>query len=413
MAEMRIARFTILAPGAHSMPPLCDAFARQGYNDFRMAVTQLNSNDSPVDSQYDLANLLFPDREDVTEFETIDIPPEQRRLITDSVDYTVSSIINAIDEKEIIIPKFQRNYVWTLQQASRLIESLIIQCPIPTIYLSEEPDDRLLVIDGNQRLLSLYNYKKNRFALTGLSAYSDLNGLRFSELDPRFQRHINTRALRFIKITKETHPLIKFDVFERINSGAVKLTAQELRHGLYYGPLMAAIDDVSQQEEWSQIASQGEDVRMRSGELLLRFWAMRYELNSYKKPLEDFLNEFSERHRDIQPELLGNWKREALNVAGIIRPLFGRMAFRSIDKRGYVTSLINSAIFDAEMVGVAVAKNRNSLGNIDADRFQAELREFLETDDDFRRFVSAATSDLPSVLGRIRRFTEFIESRST
>ena len=93
----------------------------------------MSSAESPIESQYDLANLLFPDREDVTEFEAIDFPPEQRRLITDSVDYTVSSIINAIDEKETIIPKFQRNYVWTLQQASRLIESLVIQCPIPTI----------------------------------------------------------------------------------------------------------------------------------------------------------------------------------------------------------------------------------------------------------------------------------------
>ena len=114
----------------------------------------------------------------------------------------------------MFVPRFQRGYVWTDPQASRLIESLIIQCPIPVIYLSQEPDERLSVIDENQRLQSILRYLDNTFELRGLTAYPELEGSRYFQLDPRFQRHIVNRTLRCIVIMKDTHPQVKFDVFE-------------------------------------------------------------------------------------------------------------------------------------------------------------------------------------------------------
>lgn len=186
-------------------------------------------------SSSSLADILFPGALEQQDFADgiLSIPPEQRKLHTETYDFTVDTVVERLEEGGIFVPDFQRRYVWSDAQASRLIESLIIQCPVPVIYLNQEIDETLSVIDGNQRLTSIRRFIRNEFSLKGLTAYPELEGSRFHQLDPRFQRHILNRTLRCIVILKDTHPQVKFDVFERLNTGAVKLTPQELRHGLY------------------------------------------------------------------------------------------------------------------------------------------------------------------------------------
>jgi hypothetical protein len=192
-----------------------------------------------VKDQESLADVLFP-TEDEFEEAILSIPPEKRVLRTEHYDFSVSTLVAMMDKSEVVIPEYQRRYVWTDRQASRLIESLIIQCPIPVIYLNQEKDETFAVIDGNQRLNSLKRFLEDTYTLVGLTSYPELSGLKYSQLDKRFQRHISNRVLRCTVILKETHPQVKFDVFERLNSGAVQLTRQELRHGLYYGKLLKA-----------------------------------------------------------------------------------------------------------------------------------------------------------------------------
>ena len=104
-----------------------------------------------------LADKLFPDVDELeTQDSILSIPPEKRRLHTDTYDFSISTIITHLNEKHIYIPEFQRHYVWNDGQASRLIESLIIQCPIPVIYLSQDKDERLAVIDRNYAAVLLF-----------------------------------------------------------------------------------------------------------------------------------------------------------------------------------------------------------------------------------------------------------------
>jgi hypothetical protein len=148
-----------------------------------------------MENQKALADRLFPitrptDGEDV---ELSNIPPEQRRLHTETADLTVSSLHQYMTNGKIEIPEFQRGYVWTRTQASRLIESLLIQCPIPVIYFSQGQDNKLVVIDGNQRLLSIKLFINDALELQGLTTYPELNGYTWSNLDPRFRDHVNNR----------------------------------------------------------------------------------------------------------------------------------------------------------------------------------------------------------------------------
>src|SRR5205823_5188556 len=140
-------------------------------------------------------------------------------------------------------------------------------------------------------------FLNNNFSLRGLTAFPDLNGIRFRALDPRFRNHILNRTLRCITILKETHPQIKFDVFERLNTGSVQLNAQELRHGLYHGPLMELLDELGGDETWKLLTGIKSDKRMRGAELILRFLALTFELENYEKPLADFLNRFARENK--------------------------------------------------------------------------------------------------------------------
>jgi hypothetical protein len=351
----------------------------------------------------ELANLLFPEADDETLQESIlSVPPEQRRLHTETYDFSISTILQYLNDGRMAVPEFQRRYVWSDSQASRLVESLIIQCPIPVIYLNQEKDERLSVIDGNQRLTSLRRFVGDGFPLKGLTAYPELEGNRFSDLDARFQRHITNRTLRCIVIAKDTHPQVKFDVFERLNSGSVKLTAQELRHGLFFGALMKHLERLNKNKEWKKLTGGGAgEHRMRGEELIVRFLAMHYDLEHYRKPLADFLNGFAERNRSASRETLAEMTDLFERTVESVAQIYGPLAFRVYDKDQRAVSPFNSALFDAEMISIS------RLGGITgpvADKKRAAYLKALGVlfqEEAFIKSITRATSNTANVKYRI------------
>jgi hypothetical protein len=350
-----------------------------------------------------LADRLFPKPEAVEYAESIlSIPPEQRRLHTETYDFTISTITDYLKANSIFVPEFQRRYVWSDAQASRLIESLIIQCPIPVIYLSQEPDERMSVIDGNQRLRSLQRYLSNEFELSGLTAYPELDGLRFHQLDPRFQRHIVNRTLRCIVIMKDTHPQVKFDVFERLNTGAVKLTPQELRHGLYHGGLMKLIGKLAKDGSWRSLFSLSTDnKRMRMEEFVLRFFALHSDFDRYKKPLSAFLNDFAEQHRELTDQQTHSLTDLFHRTVTALRATFGDYTFKIFDKGMAEISPFNAALFDAEII--AISRGSPLLAQTSARVRKTILRDLAELfeDEEFQRAITRATSDEASLKRRV------------
>jgi len=355
-----------------------------------------------------LADKLFPDRKDIEDkFEILDIPPEQRRLHTETYDFTVGTIFEYLQKGDIFIPKFQRSYVWTLPQASRLIESLVIQCPIPVIYLNQEKDEKLSVIDGNQRLRSILYYLDNKFALKGLTTYPELEGYLFNGLDPRIQRHILNRTLRCIAILKDTHPQIKFDVFERLNTGAILLTPQELRHGIYHGPLIEMIDGLAGEPVWLKICGVSSNRRMKGAELILRFISLHANYENYQKPLSAFINSFCDKNKHANTKDLLNWKTQFLTCIAKVQDLFGDLAFRTIDEKGNITKNFNAALFDAQMVGIALFK-----GAIPKTKKMELKKRLIElyNEPDFKESITAGTSATNLLKYRINKFTTFLST---
>ncbi|MDI5948143.1 DUF262 domain-containing protein [Flavobacterium yafengii] len=355
-----------------------------------------------------LANRIFPDNDDF-EVEVINIPAEKRKLITETYDFTVSTIVEYINNKHIVIPNFQRGYVWNRAQASRLIESLIIQCPIPVIYLSQNNDETLSVIDGNQRLTSISLFLNNEFPLTGLVTYPELEGLTFNELDPRFQRHIINRTIRCIAILKDTHPQIKFDVFERLNTGSVRLNPQELRHGIYSGKFLTEIEELGKGSLFKKLTSTTNDNRMKGDELILRYFTLLERLQNYEKPMTVFLNKYAEDNRFLPAdriEILSENFKSNLNKCHL---LYGDFTFKTFDETKKRLKA-NTALFEAQML---------SMNNIDPTLEQIEavnkvgvidkVLELLNTED-FYNTITKGTTDNRVVKKRISDYTAFLQT---
>lgn len=356
-----------------------------------------------------LADILFPNEEDQDGFaeSILNIPPEQRKLHTETYDFAVQTIFEKLKDNSIHIPEFQRRYVWSEAQASRLIESLIIQCPVPVIYLNQEKDERMSVIDGNQRLTSISRYLNNEFPLKGLTAYPELEGNRFYELDGRFQRHILNRTLRCIVILKDTHPQVKFDVFERLNSGSVKLNPQELRHGLYFGSAIELATKIVKNTGFLALLDIKNDKRMKAEELVMRFIALNNDFSNYKKPLAGFINSFVDSHRSMTQADQDKQESLFIDTLGMAQETFGNLAFKIFSSKKIVTSKFNAALFDAEMIAIAQLQADGHKFKFSKEIVQDRLA-FLFSDDLFSRAISVATSDEQQVRLRIRKIKEIL-----
>lgn len=357
-----------------------------------------------------LADILFPKMSDEELNESIlNIPPEQRRLQTETLDFSISTIIESIERKHIYVPEFQRRYVWTDAQASRLIESLIIQCPIPVIYLNQEKDERLSVIDGNQRILSLERFIRNQFKLKGLTAYPELEDLSFFQLDNRFQRHILNRTLRCIVITKETHPQIKFDVFERLNSGAVKLTPQELRHGIYNGSFMTLVKELAKNSVWKKIIKTGIDKRMKLEELIIRFFAFHYDFDNYKQPLSGFLNTFAERNREIDDNKKKELSELFNKTISIVNDLYGDLAFKVFDEDLNPLNNFNAALFDAQLISISKSNFEIKVTPSIQKKWLQKVSKIFY-DEEFLKTISKSTSNKNQIIDRIKYLEKLLKT---
>jgi hypothetical protein len=368
-------------------------------------MTDLTQADPEVERERELD-------EEAERNEPLDLTGDERRLVTQPYDLSVSSLTDDIDAERLLLRmEYQRAYIWDDAKASRLIESLLLNVPIPVCYFAENEDGSLEVVDGQQRLQSIWRFispqvpADERLTLRGLTVLSELNDSTFDTLSTRDQRRIQNRTIRCIVITEDSHEDIKFDVFERLNTGAVRLSDQELRNSIYRGPLNDAIKDTAHFEPFQRALGGQLSNRMDDSELVLRFVALADRLTAYKPPLRQFLSEYMREHReDVRPvaPLLQAFK----GVAETAENVFGTNAFRRLNRTGGAGRTVNKALFDAVMLSLYYADRDAVLEAKDGVlRVFAELLE----DTEFDVMIARATADRARVFGRIRAFSEKLE----
>lgn len=312
-------------------------------------------------------------------------------------DYPVDSIVKRIKDEVIYVPPFQRNFVWNITQASKFIESLILGLPVPGVFLSKENSTgKLLIVDGQQRLMSLTSFydglfKGKEFALSGLN--SDLNGKTYKTLNGSDRIRLDDSIIH-ATIVRQDQPNDEessiYLIFERLNTGGKPLTSQEIRACIYYGEFNQFLSELQQLSEWRTIFGK-ENERLKEQELFLRFFALLYNRDIYEKPLKGFLNKFMSKNRNFEiyeRKILLDVFKKTINLFALS---LGNKAFR-------IGNPFNAAAFDASMVGLAL---RLQKGNIDSEKFRVAYNE-LYSNPVFIEKTKGGTSDEKQLQDRIQ-----------
>ena len=333
--------------------------------------------------------------------EEFSFPPAERRVVTQPVDLSVQTLFDQWESGHLSLPEIQREYVWDNGKASRLNESLLLNIPVPVLYFAETADAKYEIIDGHQRVKSIARFLKNEFTLSGLGVLREYKGLRFHQLPEREQRFLKMRTLRVVIISFDSHPNMKFEIFERLNTGAISLNAQELRNSIYRGNLNSLLHELAGNTVLrSIIGTKMPRKRMVDEELILRFFALREALDVYRTPLKRFLNDYASLGRKVVDLKLQSLATLFESTIENVRRIFGDGAFRNIDADGVALEpSVNRALFDAQMLACSWITGTISSAQSKKAR---KLISALFDDEKFLDAIQRATGDRARTLKRIR-----------
>lgn len=326
-------------------------------------------------------------------------------------DPTLELLANKVAKEEIIVPFYQRKYVWKIEQASRLIESFLMGLPVPQVFFYVNDEDQLEIIDGQQRIMSVKYFfegyfgeadqqgRRQIFRLRGLSERSEYNGKTFDELIPRDQRRLKNTSLRAIHI-KQLKPSLRndsvFHIFERLNTGGTLLRPQEIRNAVYRGQIVQDLKLLNENLNWRTIlGSPHTDKSQKDVEIVLRLFSLFENWDEYEKPMLRYLNYHMQEHKDFTSERATRFKERFPHAVKLVAEHLPR-PFRP-------RNVINTAMLE----GVMIALLEDT--SISADQLTQRYQN-LVSDDDFTKYLRGATTDTLIVKDRIRRAKELLSN---
>lgn len=329
-------------------------------------------------------------------------PPSRYEVTSFGVDFDIEGLVRQLQREEIYIPAFQRAFVWKMSESSRFIESLLLGLPVPGIFLAQDSDTKkLLVIDGQQRLLSLKFFYEGYFNKKGnskgkrtfklLNVQEPYEGKTYESLDHRDQFDLDHCVIHATVVKQDSSDDTSiYPIFERLNSGGMKLTPQEIRTAMYQGKIANLIAELNGHSAWRSIFGPSND-RMRDHELILRFFAMFDAYESYKKPMATFLTTYMSRNRNMDDSKCAKLKRLFEKATDLFFKALSSKAFRPI-------RALNVALYEASMVGLAF---RLDSGVPVTSSDVLGCYQKLTNDDNFTSLISKSTTDTQNVSRRL------------
>ncbi len=356
-------------------------------------------------------------------------------ITTSPRDLTPANIVDMIDSGIIEIPIFQRNFVWDIKKASRLVESLILGLPVPELFFYSDGDENTTykIIDGQQRLLSIYFFVKGRFpknpdsrlAVRDSVKSSDLDtlladntvfkdfvldlndkddntknryhGYKFLTLDKdtqikfRLRRYLRTVVVRQNKPDDNSSSM--FEIFNRLNTGGTPLNHQEIRASLYYCEFYKMISELNDENCWRELFGKpSQDLRSNDIELILRSLALLQDGDEYSPKMVSFLNNFSRKSKNFKNEHITYLRNLFLSFIEACSELGYKAFFRN--------NRFSKTLFESVFVAVCKKSFYNSslvTGKIDKDSFEG-----LKNDTEFIGYLMSGSSSKDSILNRIQ-----------
>jgi hypothetical protein len=331
--------------------------------------------------------------------------PPRYDIATYPADFTLQVLKTKWDSDELIIPPFQRGFVWTQGQASKLIESFLVGLPVPAIFLYTDRDsEKSLVVDGQQRLRTIFYFfdgyfgeerdgRRTTFRLKGLSEDSPYAEKTFAELeatDEPAARRLKNSVLRAF-IVRQLDPnddTSVFHIFERLNTGGTLLHNQEVRNAVCSGSFNALLHELNQLVNWRTVLGNPRpDARMRDVELILRFFALFHAADRYEKPMKDFMSRYMRRHARSDEQAIERYRQEFTRTLDAVVEHLGERPF-------HLYAGFNSSAYDS--VFCAFARHLDKIPEDVGQRYR-KLAKSKELED----LVRGGTTDVEQVRGRM------------
>lgn len=259
------------------------------------------------------------------------------------------------ERKQLVLdPEFQREYVWTQEQKSELIESILMGIPIPIVYLFQTRDARIQVVDGRQRISAVIDFMNNKFGLTELKIMKNIKkGTKFKDLEPIQQRKIEDYQIDTYLIQPPTPERIKFDIFDRVNRGGTRLNNQEMRNALYQGQATKLIKELSELDSFKKATDNSiKSKQMKDRYIILRFIGFYLYFSKklggieYKGNIDDFLAEVMQYINNVNSKIIAELREIFDKAMQFAYKNFGADVFR-FSNEGYSSKRpVNMALFE-------------------------------------------------------------------
>ena len=313
---------------------------------------------------------------------------------------TIHGVIRRIDNNDYVMdPDFQRDFIWSEEKQSKLIESVLLRIPLPVFYLAEDDEGRMIVVDGLQRLSTFHRFIADDLKLR-LPDRKDLNGKRFSDLESRLQNRVEDCNLIFYIIDSKAPARARLDIFDRVNSGEA-LTRQQMRNSLFMGKGTRFLKEEAQTEIFLTATGRSLNKKtMRDREFVNRFCAFQLlDLNDYRGDMDDFLANCLRQMNNMQESELSQLSAEFRNSLTNNLTLFGRHAFRKHFPGQDYRNVINASLWDVMSTGFSRYAEQ---------QVKAYTEDFHEAvymllcDDDFIDAITTGTNDVRKVRRRFK-----------
>lgn len=327
--------------------------------------------------------------EDEKEHKTVSVPLNAYDVAFQGADYPVDGLVKRLKSGSIGIPKigdevpddesdednkdtiegFQREFVWPRAQSDKFIESLLMGLPVPGIFLAKTAGNVLLVLDGQQRLITLQRFYDNKLAL-GKLVQETYHGKTYETLSEKEKRRLDDSFIH-TTIVRQKSPQgfgSLYHIFERLNSGGKILKPQQIRMALHHGGFAKMLIELNKNEIWRKLMGRdAPDSTLKDMEMILRFFALFHDFNNYKNPMKDFLNKFMNDHDDMDDSEQKRYEELFCRTITFIYEFIGKHAFYGKGKKP------SAAIVDSLMYGVS----KRIVGGI-PDRPPQEIKDAMD-----------------------------------
>lgn len=346
--------------------------------------------------------------EEETEEETVSIDYD---IASYPSDFTLSGIAQMWNDKDIVIPDYQREFVWSINQASLLIDSFLCGLPVPSVFFYIDENNKNLVIDGQQRILSVVFFfegyfgkestqgKRKVFRLSGLDDNSPYHNMRFEDLDEISQRKLKQAVLRAVNI-RQLNPVGEstsaYHIFERLNTGGTPLKPQEIRNCVFRGEFNKMLKKANKNINWRKILGKSYlDKHQKDVELLLRIFSLVGAGDKYEKPMKEFLNKAMIKHDSADTKKVRIFFEVFDDVTKTVVNFLGEKPF-------HLRGPLNVSALDSVMS--VLIENYRKLDSINIEHNYSELLK----DEEFDEYTRYNTTDTKTVVDRIEKVKEIM-----